>query len=363
MTEVEHRPARLDVTVGLGDDVVLPVAVQTGDGTPVDISGWTLEGDGVAVTVVDGSGGLAQLDFSGTESSRPVEWTLSRSTPNTRRLLAGRLLATTHGTSEPTSGSEIVLQVTDTAVTVEVGDVVDAVARGLITDHTADHPSSLPDGGADGDVLTKQSGEDGDADWEAPGAASHPDLATHDSLGLATDAELAAHSDATSGVHGVGASAVESTSGAQAKADAAEAAAQGYADTEIEAHRTGEVHVAAQPPQTHAASHATAGGDPIAPSDIGAEDDGAAAAAVSAHEGAADPHTGYRLESDSPVDPVAGTAGLRTLGTGGQQAAAGDHGHSDAVTSADVTTIDVVTQAAYDALDPPDANTLYVVVG
>lgn len=44
---------------------------------------------------------------------------------------------------------------------------------------------------------------------------------------------------------------VESESGAQAKADDAEASAESYADSEIENHRTGETHTAAQPPETH----------------------------------------------------------------------------------------------------------------
>ena len=36
---------------------------------------------------------------------------------------------------------------------------------------------------------------------------------------------------------------------------------------------------------------------------------------------------------------------------------------ANAVTSTDVTTIVELTQAAYDALDPADADTLYIVVG
>lgn len=36
---------------------------------------------------------------------------------------------------------------------------------------------------------------------------------------------------------------------------------------------------------------------------------------------------------------------------------------SGSVTSGDVDAIDVLTQAAYDALDPPVATTLYVIVG
>lgn len=46
----------------------------------------------------------------------------------------------------------------------------------------------------------------------------------------------------------------------------------------------------------HAATHATAGGDPISAEAIGAEEIGAAAKAVSAHVGAANPHSQYLQE-------------------------------------------------------------------
>lgn len=92
----------------------------------------------------------------------------------------------------------------------------------------------------------------------------------------------------------------------------------------------------------------------ISPADIGAaasdhEHDYEAAGAVTAHAGAADPHTGYRLESadhshastglqggklaqssthESP-DTDAGTSSLHhTIGTGANQAAAGNHTHA-----------------------------------
>lgn len=46
----------------------------------------------------------------------------------------------------------------------------------------------------------------------------------------------------------------------------------------------------ARTPTAHAASHSSVGGDPISPASIGAEVAGAAASAVLAHAGAADPH-------------------------------------------------------------------------
>ena len=47
--------------------------------------------------------------------------------------------------------------------------------------------------GPDGEVLTADTASTLGFKWAAAGAGAHPDLATHDALGLATDAELATH--------------------------------------------------------------------------------------------------------------------------------------------------------------------------
>jgi hypothetical protein len=125
----------------------------------------------------------------------------------------------------------------------------------------------------------------------------------------------------------------------------------------------------ARTPTAHADSHASGGSDPVAPSAIGAATasdlsahtgattavhgiaDTAALAtgadvtsAVSAHAGATDPH-GDRAYADAlvaaiPEDAVAGTGSLRTLGTGAQQAAAGNHGHSGTAITAGTLPVD-----------------------
>jgi len=63
------------------------------------------------------------------------------------------------------------------------------------------------------------------------------------------------------------------------------------------------------------------------------------------------------------ADQAAGTASIRTLGTGSQQAAAGNHTHPGMVTGTGITNVVQITQANFTALATPDVNTLYLIVG
>lgn len=67
------------------------------------------------------------------------------------------------------------------------------------------------------------------------------------------------------------------------------------------------------------------------------------------------------------ADQAAGTASIRTLGTGAQQAAAGNHTHADKlgiVAGSGLTDVHQVTQAAYDALGAGrPAGRIYFIVG
>lgn len=164
-----------------------------------------------------------------------------------------------------------------------------------------------------------------DGTWQAAGGA-HPDLATHDTLGLATDSELSAHA-AAADPHTV------------YQKESEKGAANGYAsldgsilipDAQIPSTiaRDSELHA-----QLHAASHLSAGSDPVFAETVpstqafgdtaiqGADSTKVAkllhrhampANPVTAHEAAADPHIGYQRESEK--DAASGYAGL-TAGT------------------------------------------------
>jgi hypothetical protein len=94
--------------------------------------------------------------------------------------------------------------------------------------------------------------------YNPPGGGSHPDLATHDTLGLATDAELTTHAGA----------------------------ADPHTGYVLESDHT-------------SAAHDT----------LGLTTDALLSTAISDHAGAADPHTGYLKESDfDDVDFLVGTA-------------------------------------------------------
>ena len=141
--------------------------------------------------------------------------------------------------------------------------------------------------------------------WTTSGGA-HPDLATHDTLGLATQAELDAH-----------AAADDPHAGYVREADANWTDLTDAGETTLHSHAGG--------------SHP----DLAAHDALGL----ATQTELDTHAGAADPHTGYRLESaaitDTDVaaankDGAAGTASMRTIGAGAQQSSAGNHTHGGA---------------------------------
>lgn len=97
-----------------------------------------------------------------------------------------------------------------------------------------------------------------------------------------------------------------------------------------------------------------------------AEGDGrySASGAVAAHESAGDPHPQYLTqgEGDGRYAPSGLVGGVSSVNgkTGGVTLTPADVG---AIPAGDITLIDVLTQAAYDALTPKVATTLYIIQG
>lgn len=172
---------------------------------------------------------------------------------------------------------------------------------------------SLPTGGDAGQVLTKQSSTDGDADWEDPTAGGGAVDSVNGETGVvvldATDvsadaagtaaAAVAAHSADTTNVHGI--------------ADTSDLIVEG--DTRLTDSRA---------PTAHATSHQDGGTDELAldgsqittgtvadarvASTIARDTE--VAAAISAHEAAGDPHPGYltAAEGNAAYDPLGAAA-------------------------------------------------------
>lgn len=116
------------------------------------------------------------------------------------------------------------------------------------------------------------------------GGGSHPDLAAHDALGLATDSELTGHANDTTSVHGISDTAALATDAEVATAVTNhEAAANPHPSYATDADLT--AHAGASDPHPVYATDA----------DLAAY---ATDSDLAAHVGAADPHTGYATDAD-----------------------------------------------------------------
>lgn len=201
MTKVSFQPARLPVTVGTDDELVLPVLVTSGD-APVDISAWTLEAESATVAIIDGAGGRFDLTFDTSPGFRA--WWVRRSAPDPRLLISDVLKVNREGVSDPTGKQTISLEIS----------TLDAVAVTLQTD-------AVGNGGGVPSILAGTR-----ADQPAAGTVGRlyyvtdEDVIERDTGSAWAQVTDKVHRDAATGVHGVGASTVESASGAQAKVDA-----------------------------------------------------------------------------------------------------------------------------------------------
>ncbi len=159
-------------------------------------------------------------------------------------------------------------------------------------------------------------------------ATSHPDLAGHDALGLATQAELNAHAATTHGTAHPDLAAHDTLGLAtQAELDAIAAAKA----------NTSHAHVDADIPASIAR-------------------DAEVTTAVANHEGAADPHVGYRLESVAitAADVAADIATQAELDAHAATSHGGGGAHPDLAAH---DTLGLATQAELDAVSAAKANT------
>lgn len=116
----------------------------------------------------------------------------------------------------------------------------------------------------------------------------------------------------------------------------------------------------ARTPTAHAASHASAGSDPLTLAQSQVADlttDLTAKAAKSANL------SDLASASTARTNLGLGNAATKDVGTGSTNVSAGNHTHSGMVTSSQITTIVALTQAEYDALGSPSATALYFING
>lgn len=179
---------------------------------------------------------------------------------------------------------------------------------GLATQAELDTHTASPHAGVHPDLATHDAlGLATDAELTAHAATSHggahPNLATHDTLGLATDAELSTHASDTTSVHGITNTTVLATDAEVTNAVAnheADTSVHGIADTTVLATDT-EVATAVSNHDSDTSVHGIADTSVLAT-------DAEVATAVSDHETAVDPHGGY-------LTPTEGDAAYEIIGT------------------------------------------------
>jgi hypothetical protein len=122
MAKITRIPQGLDITAGIGDELVLAVRIKKA-GQPFDISGWTLSAQGVTLDVTDASTGEFNLTFTA-DQALTQHWFVRRDTPAPKRILSGFVqFVKTAGAS--TAGEPITLNIEDGAeLSLEIVDPV-----------------------------------------------------------------------------------------------------------------------------------------------------------------------------------------------------------------------------------------------
>ena len=118
MADIIRIPGGVNITAGVGDVLTLMVTIKQ-NGSPVDISGWTIEASNAEATVIDGAQGMIQLVFS-EDFPTLKQWFIRRAEPNARRLLAGYVQYVT--TAGPSTSADVIEVTLEDApdVTVEI---------------------------------------------------------------------------------------------------------------------------------------------------------------------------------------------------------------------------------------------------
>ena len=177
------------------------------------------------------------------------------------------------------------------------------------------HPTYLTEAEADGLYVELDQAEwtdltdGGSSTLHTHPGGGHPDLATHDALGLATDAELSAHAGAADPHTGYQKESEKGAADGYASLDGsgtvpdAQIPATIARDSELhsQAHSGGD-HTNPGTPVTQAFGDAASAGGANNPPAADDHRHGMPANPVTAHESAGDPHGGYRLESVAIVE-------------------------------------------------------------
>ena len=128
MAEITRIPAGLNITAGVGDALMVAVTV-TKNGTPFDLSGWTLEAENATLTILDAEQGELQLAFTA-DKPQTRAWFIRRVSPQPKKLIAGFVVFTT--TAGDSTADALTLQLEDgeDELTLEIFDPVQGLQPG-----------------------------------------------------------------------------------------------------------------------------------------------------------------------------------------------------------------------------------------
>jgi len=128
MAEITRIPAGLNITASVGDTLLVAVTV-TKNGTPFDLSGWTLEAENAELTILDAEQGELQLAFTA-DKPQTRAWSIRRASPQPKRLIAGFVVFTT--TAGDSTADALTLQLEDgeDELTLEIFDPVQGLQPG-----------------------------------------------------------------------------------------------------------------------------------------------------------------------------------------------------------------------------------------